>query len=176
MITPNNYNSTFQCTLLNLQEQTSNFISFICFVKFCFILVIFYVDVHWLVKLQCCYSVQPSAVECFYRMDVVCSHQFPQTADIWRHQFGWTMIQDKEELEHNPHQLHPQVFHLATTNQLFWRHHPSLHEGSFLRVISWFLATKNDWMQIKTNHFDFCKTYFHERYFICVWRFVQMEN
>ena len=122
---------------------------------------------------SCCWVVRPSAMECLYYIEFVCSHSLPQAADVWWHQFRWTLMQD-EELSNLPYHSHPQAFHLSTIDQLLWRHHPSLHQGSFQRVAHRFLGMKNDCMQIKTKQLDFYKTYFHETYLKnCI---VQIKN
>ena len=114
-------------------------------------------------------------MECLYSIEFVCSRQLPHATDVWWRQFGWTLLH-YEELSNHPHHSRPQASLLSTTDQPLWRHHPSLHQGSFERVADRFLGMKNDCMQIKTKQFDFCETHFHETYFNCVWTFVQMEN
>ena len=96
-------------------------------------------------RLQCSCSVRPSAMEC-----IVCSHQLPHAPDFWWRQFGWNMLHN-EELYNHSHHSHAQAFLLSTSDQLFWRHHHSLHQGSFERVLDRFLGMKNDCMQTKTK-------------------------
>ena len=108
-------------------------------------------------------------------LGLVCSHQLSHAADVWQLQFGWRLLHDKE-LNSHPHHSHSQAFHLATTAQLCWRHHPTLHEGISSRVAHRFLGVKNDWMQNKTNQFDFLGNHFHEPKFSSVWTFVQIWN
>ena len=126
-------------------------------------------------RLQFCCIVRPSAMECLYIHQFVCSPQLPHVTDVWWGQFGCTLLHD-EELWNHPHHSHPQVFLLSIFDQSLWRHHPSLHQWSFERVADRFLGMKNDCMQIKTKQFDFCETHLHETYFNCVWTFVASEK
>ena len=114
-------------------------------------------------RLQCNCVGQRSVMEFLYNIDVVCSHSLPHAADIWWRQFGWTLLHD-QELSKLPHHSHLQAFHLSTIDQLLWRHHPSLHQGSYGRVADHFLSMKNDCMQIKTKQFDFYKIYFRKTF------------
>ena len=106
---------------------------------------------------QCFCIVRPSAMECFYNIEFVCSYRLPHAADIWWRQFGCALMHN-EELYNQPHHSHPQALHLSPFDQLLWRHLPSLQEGSLKRVAHRFLGMKNDCMQIKAKQFDFRKT------------------
>ena len=121
-------------------------------------------------RLQCSCIVRPSAMECLYIDNLVCSHQPPHVTDVW-----WRCLMTvlpNEELSYHSHHSHPQAFLLSPSDQPLWRHHPLLHYGSFERVADRFLGMKNNCMQIKMKQFDFWKTHFHATYFNCVWTFV----
>ena len=107
-------------------------------------------------RLQFCCIVRPSAMECLYIHQFLCSAQLPHATDVWWRQFGCTLLHD-EELWNHPHHSHPQVFLLSMSDQPLWRHHPSLHQGSFERVADRFLGMKNGCMLIKRNNLIFVK-------------------